>query len=260
LGLAYWNAQLWERAVEAFDYAIVIEETFEPAYYYYVDSLYHLERYKEALQYLDDYKRLFGEDGELLYRYGQCYEQQGYYEKARSYYRSVGQYNNLGGRAYYSMGNCYVEEENWTSAEAAFLQAFAIDKFNAAYCLSLADTYDALGNSDRAHEFYHKALALEPVDVEIWIHYLEFLIDEDSHVIALEILEEAKRHIQDVLLDYAQAAILLDVGRRQEGFVVLGNALQEDYELNSYVYRIAPRLQSDLTIGTFILHHKQEKF
>lgn len=256
LGLAYWHAQLWERAVEAFDYAIVIQEKFEPAYYYYVDSLIQLERFQEALQYLDDYKALFGEDAELLYRYGQCYEQQELYEEARSYYRAVGKYQNLGGRAFYSMGNCYIEEDNWTAAEHAFLQAYAIDKYNAAYCLSLADTYDALENSDKAHEFYHKALAIEPTDVEIWIHYLEFLIDEDSHSIALEILSEAKRHLHDVLLDYAQAAILLDAGRRQEGFVVLAAALEEDYDFHHYLYKIAPRLQEDLSIGAFVANHQ----
>ncbi len=260
LGLAYWYAQSWEKAVEAFDYAIVIEERFEPAYYYYVDSLYHLERYTEALQYLDDYKELFGEDAELLYRYGQCYEEQGDYEQARSYYQQVNKHHNIGGRAYYSIGNCYIEEDDWSAAEHAFLQAYAIDKYNAAFCLSLADTYDALGDSDRAHEFYHKALAVEPEDVEIWIHYLEFLIDEDSHSIALEILVEARRHLDDVLLEYAQAAILLDAGQRQEGFVILGAALHKDYEFNHYLYKIAPRLQGDSEIGAFILNHKQEKF
>lgn len=260
LGLTYWYAQLWERAVEAFDYAIVIQEKFEPAYYYYVDSLQHLERYGEALQYLDDYKALFGEDAELLYRYGQCYEQQERYTEARTYYRAVSKYHNLGGRAYYSMGNCYVEEEDWVAAEHAFLQAYAIDKYNAIYCLSLADTYDALGNSDRAHEYYHKALAIEPVDVEIWIHYLEFLIDEESHSIALEILTEAKVHLHDVLLDYAEAAILLDAGRRKEGFVILASALLEAYDFNHYLYRIAPRLQEDRSIGSFITDHQQEKF
>lgn len=260
LGLVYWYAQLWERAVEAFDYAIVVQEKFEPAYYYYVDSLYHLERYTEALQYLDDYKNLFGEDAELLFRYGQCYEQQEQYATARTYYREAMKHESLGGRAYYGMGNCYIEEEEWVAAERAYLQAYAIDKFNAAFCLSLADTYDALGNSENAHEFYHKALAIEPEDVEIWIHYLEFLIDEDSHAIALEILEEAKRHSTDVLLDYAHAAILLDAGQRKEGFVVLASALEESYDFNYYLYRIAPRLQEDTSIGAFVLDHQKEKF
>lgn len=252
LGLTYWHTQLWELAAEAFDYAIVIQEKFEPAYFYYVDSLYHLNRYEEALQCLDDYKALFGEDAELLYRYGQCYEQQEQYQKAITYYREVIKHHNIGGRAYYSMGNCYAETENWAAAEHAFLQAYAIDKFNVAYCLSLADTYDALGNSDRAHEYYHKALAIEPEEVENWIHYLEFLIAEDSHSIALEILTEAQSHLSDVLLDYAQAAILLDAGRRKEGFVILGKALQEAYVFNYYLYRIAPCLQEDPSIGSFI--------
>lgn len=256
LGLVYWQAQQWAQAAEAFDYAIVVQERFEPAYYPCVDSLLNLNKISEALQYLDDYKALFEEDGELLLRYGLCYEQQKRYQEARTYYSQALKFGNLGGRAYHYMGNCYVEEDNWVAAESAFLQAYSVDKYNAVFCLSLADTYDVLDRSDHAHEFYHKALAIDPENVEIWINYLEFLIDEDSHSIALEILVEAKRHLQDVLLDYAQAAILLDSGRRQEGFVVLGSALMEAYDYNYYLYKIAPRLKDDQSIGAFVADHQ----
>ncbi|WMX15051.1 MULTISPECIES: tetratricopeptide repeat protein [unclassified Aureispira] len=258
LGLAYLYVGLIEKAAEAFDYAIVINERFEPAYHYYIDCLIGLEQFDAAMRYLSEYLDLFDADPEIWYRLGQCYEHQGNYEKARSYYTQTLQYNSLNGRVYHSIGNCYIEEDEWYLAEKAFLQAYAVDKFNEEFCLSLADTYDALENSDKAHEFYHKALAIEPKEVSIWIHYIEFLIDEESYAVAIEMLDEARQYIEDILLDFALAAVLIESGQRQEGFVVLGQALMEDYNMHTYIYQIAPRLADDASVTSFILQYKNE--
>jgi tetratricopeptide (TPR) repeat protein len=259
LGLAYMYLGLIEKAKEAFDYAIVINEHFEPAYHYYIDCLIGLEQFDTAMRYLKEYLDLFEADPEIWYRLGQCYEHKEDYKKARSYYTQTLQYNSLNGRVYHSIGSCYVEEDEWYLAEKAFLQAYSIDKFNEEFCLSLADTYDALEDSDKAHKFYHKALAIEPKEVSIWIHYIEFLIDEESYSVALEMLEEAKEYVEDVLLDFAAAAVLIESGQRQEGFVILGQALTEDYNMHTYIYQIAPRLADDVSLTTFILQYKEEE-
>lgn len=257
LGLAYMNMDLVQKAAEAFDYAIVINERFEPAYHYYIDCLVVSERYDLALRYLREYQELFEPDAEIWYRLGQCYEFKSEYAMARSHYTKALEYNSLNGRVYYNIGNCYLEENNWRLAETAFLQAYAVDKFNEEFCLSLADTYDALENSDKAHEFYHKALAIAPKGAEIWIHYIEFLIDEESYSVALEMIDEAKEYVDDVSLDYALAAVLIESGQRQEGFVVLGQALMQNYKMHTCLFQIAPRLEQDSNIAPFILRYKE---
>lgn len=259
LGLAYMHIGFLDKAVEAFDYAIVINEKFEPAYHYYIDCLIGLEYFDLALRYLQEYQDLFESDAEIWYRLGQCYEAKGKFSTARGYYTKALEYNSLNGLVYYNIGNCYIEENQWNLAETAYLQAYAIDKFNENFCLALADTYDALENSDKAHEFYHKALAIAPKEVGIWIHYIEFLIDEESYSVALEMLDEAREYVEDVLLEYALAAVLIESGRRKEGFVILGQALVEDYNMSSYLYKIAPQLEQDPTVATFILGYKGEE-
>lgn len=258
LGLAYIQLGLIEKAASAFDYAIVINERFEPAYHYYVDCLIGLEQFDTAMRYLTEYLEFFEADPEIWYRLGQCYEHKGNYVKARNYYTQTLQHNSLSGRVYHSMGTSYVEEDEWHLAEKAFLHAHSIDKFNAEFCLSLADTYDALENSDKAHQFYHKALAIEPKEVSIWIHYIEFLIDEESFAVAIEMLDEAKDYTEDILLDFALAAVLIQSGQRQEGFIVLGQALTENYNMHTYIYQIAPKLADDVTVTSFILQYKEE--
>lgn len=258
LGVAYMYLGLLEKAAEAFDYSIVIDEKFELAYHFYIDCLIELEDFDLALRYLNEYLELFEQDAEILYRFGQCYEFSEEYAKAREYYVKALQINNLNGRVYYNIGNCYMEEDTWDLAEKAFMQAYSIDKSNEVFCLALADAYDVLENSEKAHEFYHKALAIAPKDVNIWIHYVEFLIDEESYSIAFEMLDDARKFSDDVILDYAYAAVLLESGQRQEGFVVLGQALIDNYEMHQQFFYIAPNLEEDDTVLAFIMHYKEE--
>lgn len=258
LGLAYMYMGLIEKAIEAFDYSIVINENFEPAYHCYIDCLIGLEEYDTAMRYLGEYQELFRADAETWFRLGRCYEHYKEYKKARGYYTQALEINNLAGRVYHRLGHCYVEESLWDLAEKAFLQAYKIDVGNEEFCLSLADLYDAVDNIDKAHDFYHKAISIAPKEVEIWIHYVEFLIDHENYTLAIELLSEAKEYSDDVLLDYALAAVLIQSGRRQEGFIVLGQALLDAYEMHRYLYQIAPTLEKDLTITNFILRYKEE--
>ena len=166
----------------------------------------------------------------------------------------------MNGRVHYALGQCYLEEEAWYKAKEAFLQAYAADKYNEAFCLSLADIYDILDEVGKAHEFYHRALGLAPNLIRTWLHYFEFLIDEESHSLALELVEEARQYVDGVLLDYAHAAILLDQGRRQEGFVVLGHALVQDYSKRQYLFRLAPNLEEDTALQRFISDYQVDDY
>ena len=256
LGLSYTNIGMLEKAVEAFDYAIVINERFEPAYHYYIDTLIGLEAYDDALRYLDEYLNLFEADAQVWFQVGQCHEFKQSYKDAIFYYSKALSTNNLNGRVYHSIGNCYMMENIWDLAKEAYVHAYKVNNFNEEYCLSLADTYDVLEDSEKAHEFYHKAIAIAPKDLNVWIHYIEFLMDEQNYSIALETLEEAQAQINDVILDYAVAAVLLESGQRQEGFVQLGKALAEDYEAHKHFYQIAPSLKDDQAIRSLIMHYQ----
>lgn len=260
LGLAYRYLANPLEAADAFDYAIVSNEQFEPAYWHRIDCLIELDLFGEALDYLERTRERFGEDADLWFRYGQCYEYQNDFDQARAYYTKALQDHNMGGRVHYALGQCYLEEEEWHKAEQAFLEAYAVDKYNEEFCLALADVYDVMDEVEKAHEYYHRAIGLAPELIRTWLHYFEFLIDEQTHSLALELVEEAREHVGGVLLDYAHAAILLDSGRRQEGLAVLGSALALDYDQREYLFRLAPDLEEDASLHRFINDYQVDDF
>jgi tetratricopeptide (TPR) repeat protein len=164
--------------------------------------------------------------------------------------------NALNGEVYYHIGNCFVEEQQLDKAIEAYLQACNSNKKNAEFRLTLADTYDANGNSEAAAEYYQQAIELSPEDTLVWIHYIEFLIDEESYEMALELLQEARKHTEDLLLDCVHAAILLESGSRKEGFVILGNILAEDAGMSEQLFEIAPLLEGDEELQQFIKSYR----
>jgi tetratricopeptide (TPR) repeat protein len=256
LGLAYNAVGLLEKATESFDYAIVINDQFEPAYHDYIVNLLQLEEYEVALRYLSEYQTFFEPDAEIWYRLGLCYESLQKYSQARDFYYKALEINALNGEVYYHIGNCFVEEQQLDKAIEAYLQACNSNKKNAEFRLTLADTYDANGNSEAAAEYYQQAIELSPEDTLVWIHYIEFLIDEESYEMALELLQEARKHTEDLLLDCVHAAILLESGSRKEGFVILGNILAEDAGMSEQLFEIAPLLEGDEELQQFIKSYR----
>jgi len=65
---------------------------------------------------------------------------------------------------YASLGNLYAEQNQWTSAQQAYFQAFHFDQKNAEYAFNLAVSLEQLGKSGLALPYYQRALALLPAN------------------------------------------------------------------------------------------------
>lgn len=256
LAHAYAQLEQYEKAAEAYDYAIVINDKFEYAYRDCINCLFGMEEYQQVLGYIEDYTEHFELDAEILTVAGECYEYLENYTEARAYYVKALKLDNLEGKVYYRLGVCYAHESKWGNAREMFESAHKADRKNEEFCIALAEAYNQLDNIEKAHTYYHKAIEIAPELVNTWISYLEFLIDEESYSFALEILDDAKEHCEDLELDYARAAVLLESGARKEGLLVLGLALTEDPAACKVLFQMTPDMKDDLEVLQFIIDHQ----
>ncbi|MCH2045864.1 MAG: tetratricopeptide repeat protein [Saprospiraceae bacterium] len=245
LGYAYSKIEAYEKAIEAYDYAIVVNEEFEFAYRDCVDCLCEIEDYQGALQYLEDYREHFELDATVFYLFGNCYEGMGDYAKARTYYAKAAQQESLDGLVYFRMGLCYVKQGCWKLACATLEKAHTLDKENLDFVLALAQVHQELENTEEVHNFYHKALELQIDLPSIWLGYIRFLIEQGAYLVAAELVEEARKYTTSLQIDYAEAAIYLSAGNRQEGLILLMQALVEDREDYKCLFVVAPELEDD---------------
>jgi tetratricopeptide (TPR) repeat protein len=251
LGHAYLQLGLFEKAFEAYDYAIVINEYFEFAYRDIIACLFRMENYDLAKRYIDDYKNLFDTDAEVLMWEGECYEYEGEQEKARTFYADALKIDNMDGRLHYRIGVTYANEEKWKAAQKSFENAYHLNKESEEFCIALAEVYNQLDEVELAYSFYKKAILISPEETITWISYLEFLIDEEDYETAVETLEDAKRYSNDPLFDFCEVALNLLSGRRQEGLVMLIQLLEDGHDALK-LFELAPELNEDIEIRNLI--------
>lgn len=251
LGHAYLQLDLYEKAFEAYDYAIVINEDFEFAYRDIIACLFRMENYALAKRYIDDYKNLFDTDAEVLMWEGECYEYDGEQEKARIFYANALKIDNMDGRLHYRIGVTYANEEKWKAAQKSFEHAYHLNTESEEFCIALAEVYNQLDEVELAYSFYKKAILISPEETITWISYLEFLIDEEDYETAIETLEDAKGYSNDPLFDFCEVALNLLSGRRQEGLVLLIQLLEDGHDALK-LFELAPELNEDIEIRNLI--------
>lgn len=95
------------------------------------------------------------------------------------------------------VANKYLEEENYEQAVIEFAEAIGIDPMNVDARIGLAESYDALGEYDKAIEAYAEVLVLEPGAEEIlgalemlYLDYVQPYLDAEDYDKAISILEE----------------------------------------------------------------------
>lgn len=259
LGLSYLSLGLVEKSTDAFDYSIVINDKFEPAYHYLIETLIQKEDFTHAIEYLNDYCIHFEEDFQTYYNYGQCFENLEAYDKAIEYYSKALQINNLEGNIYFAIGNCMMMNADYFKARNAFLDAYKINNQNEEFCMALGDAYDALKEEEKAMYYYAEALKIAPKEISIWIHIVEFLLENGRHKQALEKIAEAKIYIDNCILLYVEAAVNIIAGKKQEGFVVLQQALFENYEIHEILFELIPNYKTDPELLSVIFQYKPKE-
>lgn len=253
LGYAYARKGDHKAAVEAFDYAIVVNERFEFAYRDCIDSLIQLEEFDEAMRYLDDYAKLFELDAEMHCRVGECWEGlENFLEAVKSYQKAI-KVDHLNGKVFLCLALCYAKQEEWQTALRYARRAHHNAPENEDHALAIAIIAHELGNVEEAHTNFRKAIDLAPANAKVWLHYIEFLMDEGLYSLALEILDEAEEEVMNTwLIQCGRAAVLIESGQRQEGILRLHEVLDIDVKAAPWILKLSPDLEDDLEVMQII--------
>jgi tetratricopeptide (TPR) repeat protein len=96
------------------------------------------------------------------------------------------------------------------------------------------------------------AAEIAPETTEYWIRYARFLIEIGHQEAALGVLDEAEEYAVGTELLYCRIIALLEIGRRQEALILLGSALDEDYNKHRALFELKPELVEDREIQAVI--------
>lgn len=256
LGHAHAYLGNYQEAVEAYEFAFVINERFEYAYRDCAELCFEMKRYRKALKCYQEILELFEPDSELLLRIGQCYREMGNYIDARKYFHRAIQLDPLNDEVHFHIGECYADEGKWKQAVRSFRKALSIENSREEYYAALAEAFFHTNEWEKASPLYRAAVDIAPEDIRYWLRYVAFLLATESYREALNCTEEAEDYDLGVEVLYARIAILFSMGRRKEAFYWLGEALAEDYDLHRVVFDLAPELEQDSALLSMIASYR----
>ncbi|RYD53022.1 MAG: tetratricopeptide repeat protein [Sphingobacteriales bacterium] len=226
LGAAYQGLKLWEKAIDAYEFCVAIDENFEFAYRNMADAYMRLKWYERAVEVLEKHLEIAKPEDVIYEAMGYCWEKQKQYSKARHYYRQASKLSPQDDGIFYKIGETYAREEDWEKAAKAFGVALNLDKDNAGYCMALGNCLMAMGAVSEALVCLLNAVRLKPQNKTTWTTLIRGLYMGGYYEEGLTQLEIAREHLGDKPdLRYYDAALLLEMGKSKEAVLQLEQAL-----------------------------------
>ncbi len=257
LGNAYYFERRYKEAIDAFEYAFIINEKFEPAYKEFAEVCFHLKLHKKAIDALEDALPFFQSDSELLLKIGEAYEYQRDFAKAKIYlYRALG-LDCKNDEVFYHLGECYSKEGEFSSAIHFYRQALKIDDMREDYMVGLAIAYSQTGNYQKALPLFQKATEIGPEVSSNWVQFAHFLVSIEGLDEAMEAIEEAEENAYCADILYCKAALLFKKGDRSNALNYLGEALMDSYYDRETFFSFVPELREDRDIKAILRYYDQ---
>lgn len=260
LAAAYQGLKLYEKSIDAYQYAIAIDEKFDYAYRNMGDAYIRLRRYREAIEMLEKVLELSRPEDVIYEAIGHCYDRQKNYAQARFYYRKASHLNAEDSKLYYKIACTYINEGQWESAIKQLHSALAIHQLQAEYNLALGECLTQLGKYKEAIEAYSNVIRQRPRNIQAWTSLLECFMLADK-------LDEAEEYAgiayeqtkyKPVFL-YYKSAILFAKNKSKEAINQLANAMEKAPKLIKKFIALNPQILQNQQVVDLIAKHKRNK-
>ena len=258
LGHSFAGIGEYEKAIEAMEYAFIIDKDMEEAYLDCADMCMQVKMYQKALSIYEEAKQYFGPDSDLLVLIAQCQININNFLSAKASLFTALSLDPYNDEIYFYLAECYAKEKNYPSAINAYKKAIAIENNREEYHGGIAMSYIQIGKYDYALKSLARATTILPEESKYWFQYASILIKNNDLGAALELLDEAENYAFDATLMYCRAAILTKLGHKSEALEILDEALLDNFEEHNALFEIDPQLKFDKDILSIIHYYEGE--
>jgi len=252
LGAAHAYYGNYDEAIEAYEYAFLINDRFELAYKDCAEICFEIQKYNKALQCYQDVLEHFEPDAYLFQRIGQCYQKLASYAIAKTFFEKAAQLDPFNDEVFFHLGECYLMEENWRKAMLHFKHAIRIEDRREEYYAAMAEACFHAGQLRKVEPLYQKATEIAPEQTEYWMKHIRFLMDMGQFDRALEVINEGEENTGDPNLSYFRIACYFLMGNRKEACFLLTSALDEDFHQHKALFELVPALKEDAEVQAII--------
>jgi len=253
LGKQYFSIKDYEKALAAFDFAIISDDMFVGAYLEKGKVLEKLTRYQEAIE---NYKITLAIDDPTsfaLLRIGKCYEKLSQKELAVQHYYKTVEEDPLLDKGWIAITNFYNKAQNYQKALYYINKAINIDTENVIYWKLYAQINQRLNFLEEAERGYKKTLELGNYELKTWLSRTDILIQLGEYEAAIFNLDQTLEfYPENEEVQYRLAGLHFILGKENDALVFLNNALRINVEFYFIIQELFPAIYSLKTVREII--------
>ncbi len=260
LAAAYQGIKLYEKAIDAYEYAIAIDEKFDFALRNMGDAYIRLRRYKEAVEVLERVLELARPEDVIYEAIGHCYDKMGNYAQARFNYRKASHLNNEDTHLIYKIACTYMNEGIWDSAIKNLEIAMRIHRMQPEYNLAMGQCYMEMNKLEDAITYFGNVVRVRPKNINGWIELLKCLYKAEMMEEGLEYAGFAFEQTdgKPIFLFY-KSIFLYALGKSKEALLHLETGMTRNPKLIKKFIEINPSILQVQQVVDLIARYKKRK-
>lgn len=258
LAASYQGLKLYEKAIDAYQYAVVIDEKFDYAYRNMGDAYIRLRKYKEAIEALEKVLELTRPEEVIYEAIGHCYHRLGNFAQARFHYRKASHMNPEDSKLYYKIAATYIAEQQWEHAIKYLENAMRMQKNVPEYNLAMGQCKMAQEKFKEAIQYFGIVIRNRTRNVAGWEALIRCLFKAGYFDEASEQCVAALKATDDKPLFYFYyAAALFAEGRSKEALLQLENGMSRAPKLVKKLLDISPAVLQNNQVVDLIARYKK---
>lgn len=260
LAAAYQGLKLHEKAIDAYQYAVIIDEKFDYAYRNMGDAFLRLRKYKEAIESLEKVLELSRPEDVIYEAIGHCYHRMKNFAQARFHYKKAVHLNKEDSRLYQKIADTYMLEGKFQLAITQLEHAIRINKHITEFYVTIGECYQYLNQFKEAAIYFGAVVKNKPRRIIGWENLIKCLVANDQLESALEQTELAYMSTQGkILFIYYRSAILFKMKKPEEGFLQLEMAMSKSTKWLKKLLKFYPEIIQNNKVIELISKYKKGK-
>lgn len=260
LAAAYQGIKLYEKAIDAYQYAIAIDEKFDYAYRNIGDAYIRIRKYKEAIEALEKVLELSKPEEVIYEAIGHCYDRMHNYAQARFHYRKASHLNPEDSKLYYKIACTYFNEGQWAGAARQLESALKIHRHQHEYNLLMGECKLQLEQVREAVQYLSTAVRVRPRNISGWEALIRCLFVAGYYTEARQQTLSAIKHTNGkTVFLYYLSAVLFALNKPKEALLFLEKGLAASPKGVKKLVQLNPAILQRPQVVDAIARHKRNR-
>lgn len=253
LGKQYFHLKKYKKALAAFDFAIISDDSFIGAYIERGKVLEKLKRFNEAIENYNITLKLDDPTSFALLRIGHCFEKLRKYDLAIQYFERTVHEDPLLDKGWIAITKFYKKKGNYQKALYYINKAINIDGENVVYWKLYAQINTRLKFYEEAERGYKKTLELGNYELNTWLSRSDILIKIGEFEAAIYNLEQAAEfYPENAEIEYRLAGLYFSLNEADKGTFHLKNGLKFNHEFSFILDELFPEVANKIFVKNIL--------